>query len=70
MTRPAQSSFLDALTVKTETASTDSLTVEFFEFSGGPECTPGSLDDVPLGLRLPGEVGYQEWDRYGRVVKP
>lgn len=63
-----QSSFLDALTaaVVEEVEAIEAATP--FEFIPGDECEPRTLDDVPLELRLPGEPGYIERDRYYRPV--
>lgn len=68
MTSPTQASFLDALTAAVIEEVAEPPSGSPREFSG-ENCEPGSLDDVPLWLRLPGEEGYQEWDRHGRVVK-
>lgn len=65
MTSPTQASFLDALTAA---VIEEVEAIEPFEFTG-ENCEPGSLDDVPLVYRLPGEPGYIELDQFYRPVE-
>jgi len=46
------------------TERTPSLTVDFWDWTDPGPCAP--LDTIPAWLRLPGETGYLELDRYMR----